>query len=288
MEKQSRFRHILQELLCHSPYTMVGAVAGIAFMLIFRHFGQEAGSTLFRVFHPAHVVLSAMVTASLFRIHSIKKSFITVLLVGYFGSIGIATLSDCVIPFFGEEILGVAVPSHAEIHDAPEVEAGHVHGPDCDHEAEMVAVAEQDEHEHALAAEGEEEPDHAHGSVHDHAHGLHLGFIEEWYLVNPAALLGIFIAMWVPRTRFPHAMHVLVSTWASSAHMLMNTQAELTGMILLGMFVVLFIAVWLPCCVSDIVFPLLFVKGDIGMACRCRCAHHDEETAGEHGHEAVC
>jgi hypothetical protein len=31
---------------------------------------------------------------------------------------------------------------------------------------------------------------------------------------------------------------------------------------LLGMFIVLFLAVWLPCCVSDIVFPLLFVGPD--------------------------
>ena len=28
-----------------------------------------------------------------------------------------------------------------------------------------------------------------------------------------------------------------------------------------GIFVFLFIAVWVPCCLSDIVFPLLFVKG---------------------------
>jgi hypothetical protein len=26
--------------------------------------------------------------------------------------------------------------------------------------------------------------------------------------------------------------------------------------------VVLFIAVWLPCCISDIVFPLLFIGSD--------------------------
>jgi hypothetical protein len=28
----------------------------------------------------------------------------------------------------------------------------------------------------------------------------------------------------------------------------------------LTVFVFLFLAVWIPCCVSDIVFPLLFVK----------------------------
>jgi hypothetical protein len=37
-------------------------------------------------------------------------------------------------------------------------------------------------------------------------------------------------------------------------------------MILVGVFVVLFIAVWLPCCISDIVFPLLFVNPDVELS----------------------
>jgi hypothetical protein len=40
----------------------------------------------------------------------------------------------------------------------------------------------------------------------------------------------------------------------------MNTHRELSAMLFLGIFVVLFIAVWLPCCMSDIVFPMLFVR----------------------------
>jgi hypothetical protein len=92
-----------------------------------------------------------------------------------------------------------------------------------------------------------------------------LGFIEDWYLVNPAALLGIVLAYFWPRTKFPHAGHVLISTWASSFHVLMNTHRELSLMMLIGVFVVLFIAVWVPCCISDIVFPLLFVKADEGL-----------------------
>ncbi|MHC4988313.1 MAG: hypothetical protein ACYTFX_07455, partial [Planctomycetota bacterium] len=87
---------------------------------------------------------------------------------------------------------------------------------------------------------------------------LHIGFIEEWYLVFPAAIIGVLLAYFRPRTHLPHASHVLLSTWASSAHMLMNTQADMTAMLLLGMFIVLFLAVWLPCCVSDIIFPPLF------------------------------
>ena len=34
-------------------------------------------------------------------------------------------------------------------------------------------------------------------------------------------------------------------------------------------FVTLFIAIWVPCCVSDIVFPLLFVRSDIELERAC-------------------
>jgi hypothetical protein len=204
-------------------------------MLLFRHAGEVVSHRLFLVFHPAHVVLSAVVTASLFKLYEKKVSIAKLLVVGYFGAVGVATLSDCILPFFGESILGVALPTHGDLHSPKEA--------------------------------GQSNPGEAAGSnAHSDEAGeavrpqLHLGFIEDWYVVNPAALLGILIAYFWPRTTFPHAGHVLVSTWASSFHVLMNTHAELTAMMLLGVFVVLFIAVWLPCCVSDIVFPLLFVR----------------------------
>lgn len=237
---------ILKELRHHAPFTLFGAVTGIICMLVFKNAGTEVSHKLFMVFHPGHVILSAIVTASLFRIYEKKAGLLKVLVIGYIGSVGIATLSDSVLPFFGESILGVAVPVHAEMHEHEEtgsVDSG-------------VAL---DEHDHSEETAGDRPK-------------LHLGFIEDWYVVNPAALLGLFIAWYFPRTRFPHAGHVLLSTWASSFHVLMNTHTELTTVLLLGAFVVLFIAVWLPCCISDIVFPLLFVKS------APLCLHHDHET----------
>jgi hypothetical protein len=208
-------------------------------MLLFKNVGPGINHRLFQVFHPAHVILSALVTASLYELYEGRSRIVKVLLVGYFGSIGVATLSDCVLPFFGESILGVAVPVHAEMHEH-ETAAGR---------------DEQAHHEEGSESEtGEKTP-----GIWER---LHLGFIEDWYLVNPAALLGVLIAYFRPRTRFPHAGHILISTWASSFHVLMNTHRELTATMLFGIFVVLFIAVWLPCCFSDIVFPLLFVGSD--------------------------
>jgi hypothetical protein len=215
----NRLTNVLIELKNHAPFTLLGAITGIILMVLFRNVEHQTSYKLFYIFHPLHVVLSAMVTASLFRLHEKGKKFIFVLIVGYVGAIGTATLSDSVIPYFGEEILGVAVPSEAAVHG------------------------------HNLND----------SSLNRHGKELHIGFIEEWYLVNPSALLGIFIAYFLPRTKFPHAMHILISTWASSAHIMMNTHQEMTAALAAGILIVLFISVWLPCCFSDIVFPMLFV-----------------------------
>jgi hypothetical protein len=174
--------------------------------------------------------------------------------VGYFGSIGVATLSDCILPFFGESIMGVAIPVHADLHKHTE-QARHEEGSESEISEKTPNIRER----------------------------LHLGFIEDWYLVNPAALLGILIAYFRPRTKFPHAGHILISTWASSFHVLMNIHRELTIVMLLGIFVVLFIAVWLPCCFSDIVFPLLFVGSDSDLL----NVHHHRGTAGPRFNETA-
>jgi len=227
---RSRLANILKELKAHAPFTLFGAVTGIVLMLLFRGISEQTSYRLFYVFHPTHVVLSAIVTASLFRLHEKTKSFIIVLLIGYAGSIGTATLSDSIIPFFGESILGVAIPTEAQVHGEHSQEGLRT---------DKVATEE----------------------AHHYEPKIHIGFIEEWYIVNPAALLGILIAFFLPRTKLPHAGHILISTWASAAHVMMNTHSVVSISIIVGMFIVLFIAVWVPCCFSDIVFPMLFVKG---------------------------
>jgi len=229
-----KVRLIGQELKAHAPFTFFGAITGIAFMLIFKELGEIGAQTLFTIFHPLHVVLSAMVTAALFQLHRKAKNFFLILVIGYVGSVGIATLSDCIIPYIGESILGAAIPTHASFHESHPTEA----------------------EEPAALGDGQKNLEH------NHKPSLHLGFIEEWWLVNPAAILGIVIAFFLPRTKYPHALHILVSTWASASHMLMNTKADWSAELMAGMFIALFIAVWLPCCVSDIIFPLLFVKAD--------------------------
>jgi hypothetical protein len=192
-------RKISKELKAHAPFTLLGAVTGIAIMgvILYARVPQSVSRALFWGFHPLHVLLSALVTAGMYRLHG-KGSLWATALIGYFGSIGIATLSDCVIPYFGEYLLGL--PNR----------------------------------------------------------GVHFGFIEKWWLVNPLAVAGIAIAYYWPRTDFPHAGHVLLSTWASLFHMTMALGEDLDPATILMISVFLFFAVWIPCCTSDIVFPLLF------------------------------
>ena len=74
------------------------------------------------------------------------------------------------------------------------------------------------------------------------------------------AFLGILLAYFKPSTKFPHAGHVLLSTWASTFHIIMAAGINIDWYIYIIIFLFLFIAVWIPCCASDIVFPLLFTK----------------------------
>lgn len=248
MSFSGKMKQILQELKIHSPFTLLGAVTGIVLMLSWRFFVGGHEQTLFAVFHPMHVALSAMVTAALFEIHRKASNFLLILIIGVVGSIGVATLSDCVLPFFGETILGAAVPTHATVHE------------------------EVQEHEDTTALEHQDE----------HRAELHLGFIEEWYLVFPAAIIGVLLAYFKPATHLPHASHVLLSTWASSAHILMNTHADLSVVLLVGMLIVLFLSVWLPCCVSDIIFPLLFIRSDgahMGHSSCFLCGKKEKESS---------
>ena len=97
--------HIAAELKGHAPFTFLGAAIGILFMLIFRNISDVHAGIMFKIFHPAHVVLSAMVTASMFELHRKAKNFLLILVIGYIGSIGVATVSDSIIPYIGEKIL---------------------------------------------------------------------------------------------------------------------------------------------------------------------------------------
>ncbi len=190
-------RLLATELRHHVPFTALGALSGIVVMAAFilLEIPQKPAEVIFELLHPAHVLLSAIVTTALYRRYRPCRAAAAV--VGFAGSVGLGTLSDIVFPYLG----GLAIGAHM-----------------------------------------------------DH---IHLAFIEEWWLVNPAALVGVGIGLWRQGTRLPHWGHVFVSTWASLFY-LASYGGDTNWLPKLPLiFVLLFVAVWLPCCLSDIVFPLL-------------------------------
>jgi len=234
MFNKRNVKYVLVELRAHAPFTMLGASLGILFMLLFQQWlAGDRSVVLFGIFHPGHVFLSAVTTTAMFKIYSGKVKFLFILLIGYVGSVGIATVSDSVIPYAGEILLGVHVEGH-----------GHGHS----------QVGGEGEHDGAAAM--------VHSEKEEYKHGMHIGFLEEWYVVNPAAFSGILLGWCWPRTKIPHFGHILLSIWASLFHVLMAINGTVSVGQWVGIGFFLFLAVWLPCCVSDIVFPLLLVKGD--------------------------
>jgi len=202
-------RRIVQELKAHAPFTAIGAVTGIIIMVIILIADVPASisEAVFYTLHPLHVVLSALVTTAIYMRYS-KGRLWAAVLIGYLGSVGIATLSDAVIPFVEGSMLSIDI-------------------------------------------------------------GFHLPFIEteafpylgipKWVVINSAAAIGIAIGYWKQVTKIPHTGHVLLSTWASLFYFTAFGTASWAPLLPL-IFVFLFLAVWLPCCLSDIVFPLLFIR----------------------------
>ena len=193
---------VFKELEHHMPFTFLGAVIGIVFMVIIVNGNylldiSPYTEDIFFILHSIHVFLSALVTTTLFVKYR-TKNILWAIFVGYTGAIGIATISDSLIPYLGELIIGLP----------------------------------------------KSEP--------------HIGFIEEPLKTNIPAFIGIAIGYLKGTTKIPHAGHVLISTWASLFHIFMAIGASLTILQMIGIFTFLFLAVWLPCCTSDIIYPLLF------------------------------
>jgi len=190
---------IAHELARHIPFTASGAVTGIIIMVIIvlGNVPPKISYAAFYTLHPIHILLSALVTTAMYKKYGNGKIWAAIL-IGYFGSIGIATISDAIIPYLGGALLGIKIE-------------------------------------------------------------FHMPFIEKWWLINPVALIGITIGYWKPTTKIPHFGHVLLSTWASLFYFTAFGTARWIPQ-LHFVFLFLFLAVWLPCCLSDIVFPLLFTR----------------------------
>ena len=156
----------------------------------------------FHLFHPAHMLFSAVATTAMFFRY--ERKVLKAVVIGLIGAIGICGISDIVMPHVSLFILGVHPHWHICVYEHPD-------------------------------------------------------------LVLPFAAVGVAVGLAVSggvtrSTIVSHSLHVLASTMASIFYMV----GPLGMIAWIGdigkMFVFVVLAVMVPCCLSDIVFPLLMSR----------------------------
>ena len=158
---------------------------------------------LFHLFHPAHILFSAIATTAMF--YKYDKSFFKAIIIGFAGSIVICTISDALIPTITAKMMG-------------------------------------------------------------YSSEVHLCILESPMKVIPFAVIGVFLgiaAVFSGNTKSTitsHSVHVITSTLASLFYTIGST-GKLVWIDHIGtVFMMTVVAVGGICCLSDVIFPLLFTK----------------------------
>ena len=200
-----KLKDLIHELKHHAPFTAFASIIAILVVLLIQYYFEKSISeNLFEIFHPAHIIVSSMVTAGIF--YKYKPKIIFAVLIGISGAIIIGSLSDIIIPWLGGNLLNLKTI-------------------------------------------------------------FHLPLIEEPLTILGFALIGSFIGIATKITKIPHFIHVFLSVFASLFYLLAFTPTFNFLSFIAAFFIVL-IAVIIPCCVSDIVFPFIFLKEKIK---HCNC-----------------
>jgi len=91
---------------------------------------------------------------------------------------------------------------------------------------------------------------------------FHLPLIEKPLIILGSALIGSLIGIYTKITKMPHFTHVFLSVFASLFYLL-GFSSGITFFYFVAAFIIVLIAVIIPCCMSDILFPFLFLKEKI-------------------------
>ena len=176
---------------------------------------EHASHVIFHVFHPVHMLLSAIATTAMFWRH--ERKWVKAVVVGVIGAAVVCSVSDVLLPYLSGALLG----------------AGEMR---------------------------------FHWCLLDHP-----SLVVSFMLVG--VVVGIFAAETVQRsTYFSHAAHVFVSSAASLFYLVSFGLTEWPQH-LGAVFVLMLVAVTLPCCFSDIAFPLM-VSREAAEGCECGHRHH--------------
>lgn len=105
------------------------------------------------------------------------------------------------------------------------------------------------------------------GNIFNLDTNFHLPIIEETFIILLAAGIGGIVGILTKITKIPHFLHVFVSVFASLFY-LIAFSPTINLMFFVISFAIVFIAVIIPCCLSDIVFPFFFLGKRIK---HCNC-----------------
>lgn len=88
---------------------------------------------------------------------------------------------------------------------------------------------------------------------------LHFPIAEHPLLIIGVSLIGVLCGMKFKKTGFPHLFHVFISVFASLFYLISFVSMSAIWAWLVAILIT-FISVLIPCCISDIILPLIFIK----------------------------
>jgi len=96
---------------------------------------------------------------------------------------------------------------------------------------------------------------------------FHFPLISSPLIISSSLIIGSIVGVKTKLTKLPHFTHVLLSVFASLFYLFAfsNITSFISGIFA---FIVIFIAVIIPCCLSDILFPFIFL-GECIKKCGC-------------------
>ncbi len=254
------------ELKAHLPFTLGVTVAVVLAIGVISLFREAEWQREFRGAHMMHIFISAIVSSAV-AFRQLRNVAIA-MSVGIVFSIAFCTFSDAALPQAGAKLFNLQ-DSHAEADAHAEEEAHDEAEAHADGEAHDEAEAHADEEAHDEAeahAEGEAHDGHDDHGAHD-GHGGHSvldHFLDLNHLIFTLffAVVGAFIGMArigkLPVSIIAHSLHTTLSAVASLLYLLWVLKTPWFGWAQApAVLVTLFIAVFLPCILSDVVMPVV-------------------------------
>jgi hypothetical protein len=88
---------------------------------------------------------------------------------------------------------------------------------------------------------------------------FHLPALENPILIFGASIVGASLGITIRKTKFPHFLHVFISVFASLLYIFAYS-TNFSTLTLFLIFLITSVSVIIPCCLSDIVFPMIFQR----------------------------